>query len=533
MQLKQSSRILWGSLLLGLCFDRLFWGRINAISFFIFVILIIAAGFILAKLEGEKPARLSWLLAGLAVLFSGMTIVRQEPFTTFVNGLVSLACLVLLALTFSSGIWLKYSLADAVTGFIRLIGSALAGGSTLIAKSRKSENMDEDNTTHQVPRRISFWAVARGLLLAFPIVFFLALLLVSADPVFSKELERFFDIEKFIEYAFRLVRLGIVVYVLSGIYLYSLEKSKRTDLIGLEKPWVPAILGFTESSIILIGVNLLFAFFVAVQFKYFFGGQANIVVDGYTYAEYARRGFGELVAVAVLSLMLFLGLSAITRRESTTKQRWFSGLSLALVSLVVVILVSSFMRLSLLEAAYGFTRSRTYSHVFMVWLGILLAAVLVLEVIRYRRGFAMAAFLVLIGFGLTLNCLNVDRFIVKANVDRAEARQDLDYLYLQDLSTDSIPEALEQFRSTSDQETKHLLGASLACRASTLEQILKSQEWKEYHVSFNIAVLDLRAAQDELRDYKVILDHEEEWRNYTVETPTGVKDCYSHYAVLD
>jgi hypothetical protein len=535
MPSKNSSRILWISLLLGLCFNLLFWGKVRGLPFFLFVFLVTAAGFIIARLDDQKPAGLSWILAGFAVFFAAMTFIRQEPFTTFSNGLVSMLCLILLALTFSSGIWLRYSLADVMIGFFRLIGSALAGGSTLLAISRKSEIAAENDSTLQKHRGISIWAVLRGLLLAFPVVFILALLLVSADPVFSKELEKFLDITRFAEYAVRLVIIGIVGYVLSGIYLYSMEKSKRIDLIGLEKPWFPTLLGFTESSIILIGVDLLFAFFVAIQFKYFFGGQANIVVDGYTYAEYARRGFGELVWVAIFSLMLFLGLSAITRRESVIKQHWFSGLSLLLVGLVMVILVSSYMRLSLLEAAYGFTRLRAYSHIFMVWLGILLATVFVLEVIHYRRGFAMAAFIVFIGFVFTLNILNVDGLIVQANVNRAETRQDndLDYLYLQDLSTDAIPQALAQFRSTPDSETKHQLGASLACRASTLEQMLKSWDWKDYHVSFNTAVFDLRAAKDELRDYKVIFDEEETWRNYKVKTPLGEKDCYKTYFEMD
>ena len=173
-------------------------------------------------------------------------------------------------------------------------------------------------------------------------------------------------------------------------------------------------------------------------------------MDGFTFAEYARKGFGELITVAFLSLLLYLGLSAITRRKSVGKQKWFAGMGVALVLLVAVILVSSFYRLSLLEDAYGFSRLRTYSHVFMVWLGILLAAVIGLEIANYRRGFAMAAFFMVIGFGITLNVLNVDTFILRANVNRAVSMGNLDYLYLQELSDDSVPEGLAQFRTVKD-----------------------------------------------------------------------------------
>ena len=66
-------------------------------------------------------------------------------------------------------------------------------------------------------------------------------------------------------------------------------------------------LGLGEVGTVLVVVDLLFLAFVAVQFRYLFGG-AELVrgADGLSYAEYARRGFFELVAVAALSLPLLL-----------------------------------------------------------------------------------------------------------------------------------------------------------------------------------------------------------------------------------
>ena len=54
-------------------------------------------------------------------------------------------------------------------------------------------------------------------------------------------------------------------------------------------------LGLIEVATLLISVDLLFLVFVWIQFAYLFGGQANITLEGYTYAEYARRGFFELL----------------------------------------------------------------------------------------------------------------------------------------------------------------------------------------------------------------------------------------------
>ena len=87
-------------------------------------------------------------------------------------------------------------------------------------------------------------------------------------------------------------------------------------MIGLEKPWLPPFLGWIESIIILLGIDLLFAFFVGIQFKYFFGGQTNIHIDGFTFAEYARKGFSELVIVAVISLLIMQILNSIGKRQT-------------------------------------------------------------------------------------------------------------------------------------------------------------------------------------------------------------------------
>ncbi len=191
-------------------------------------------------------------------------------------------------------------------------------------------------------------------------------------------------------------------YALAGAILHAGQKSRDEKLIGVEKPLVPPFLGFTEATIVLGAVNVLFLLFVIIQFQYFFGGQTNIGVEGYTYAEYARKGFGELVAVAVFSTLLFLGLSAVVKRQNQA-QRWiFSALGVLLVVLVGVMLVSAYQRLVLYETAYGFTRLRTYTHVFMIWLGALLAVVVVLDLLRKERSIALAMLLAALGFGVSL-----------------------------------------------------------------------------------------------------------------------------------
>jgi hypothetical protein len=288
---------------------------------------------------------------------------------------------------------------------------------------------------------------------------------------------------------------------------------------------------------VLGSVVILFISFVVIQFQYFFGGQANIHIEGYTFSEYARKGFGELVAVAFFSLLLLLGLGAITRRENETQRRVFSGLGIALVGLVIVMLISAYQRLVLYEEAYGFSRLRTYTHVFMFWLGLLLITVVFLEMTRRERAAGLAMVLALLGFIVSLNVLNVDAFIVKQNIQReirsekdetfSRGRADLDSQYFLDLSDDAVPSLVSAFQSKSTPTAvKEKLGASLTCIRYTRAQEKREYPWQAFHVSRYNADIALSKVDKSLDAYKIT---DTEWP-VTVNTPGGEEiSCYQYY----
>ena len=86
-------------------------------------------------------------------------------------------------------------------------------------------------------------------------------------------------------------------------------------MIGEDKPFIKTFFGlYRISSCAWKCVPALFNV-CCYPISVFFGGETNIGVAGYTYSQYARRGFNELVIVAFFSLVMILGLSTITRRE--------------------------------------------------------------------------------------------------------------------------------------------------------------------------------------------------------------------------
>jgi hypothetical protein len=265
-------------------------------------------------------------------------------------------------------------------------------------------------------------------------------------------------------------------------------------------------------------INLLFFSFVSIQFRYFFGGEKNIALDGYTYSEYARKGFGELLAVAFFTLFIIMVLSGITKRETSRDRTTFSILTGAMTIFIGVILVSSLQRLALYEAAYGFTRLRTYSHLCVLWIGVLFLAILVLEILQKYRSFTLVTAAAITGFVLTMNVINVDSFITRKNIQRLSLEDaSLDTYYLKSLSNDAVPNiiALANDHRLSKSE-KEDISAILACRADFLLNL--DRKWQSFMVPVLVAKNALKENPDLWQDIEFT---ENDWGGKIVEQGDG------------
>ncbi|HXD10599.1 MAG TPA: DUF4173 domain-containing protein [Anaerolineales bacterium] len=517
---------------LGWAFDFLFWKKPAGISFFIYAILCLATGYYLLNTDGLRLARRAGLLLLPIAFFSVMTFIRQEPLTVFLSAAMTIFLMGVFALTYLSGEWTRYGLVDYFFRYLTLLGSMLVRPLGFAAEVRRERPATSEK------RGSHLWSYLRGVVIALPIIAIFASLLSSADPIFADRFKAFidlFNLDNLPEYIFRLVYILLFAYAFAGTFLHAAQRSnEQVD----EKPRFSPFLGFTESEIVLGSVVILFAAFVAIQFQYFFGGQSNIHIEGYTYSEYARKGFGELVTVAFFSLLMLLGLGSITRRETDAQKRLFSTLGVVLVGLVIVMLVSAFQRLVLYETAYGFSRLRTYTHVFMLWLALLLITVVVLEIMRRERMAGFAMILASLGFVISLNLLNVDGFIVKQNIQRElrgaanksltqGGRVELDSQYFLDLSDDAIPDLASAFRNKSlPVSVREKVGAALFCKRYAREQDKRRLPWQSFHLSRFNADHIFSGIKKELNVYEVV---DTNWP-VKINTPSGLEfSCYQYY----
>lgn len=453
MERHHARRILLAALAIGALTEVLLDGPALGLNLVLLVAVSLAAAWRFRR-PGRAPDPLDAWLPIAALVLAGFVALRADPFLATVDTLGALACCGMAAVSFS-GLAVTRRSATIVIAIGLWVGALVGiGALRLFGAARPAPSPAG-------MQRTPAWLlpVARGLLLAIPLALMLATLFASADPIFRRGLDDVLGLRIDLGDLPGRVLFGLSAALLAagllGIAAQGIGDAAGTFGVGAiegaslgaasrtaERPWV-GILGGTEALIVLIAVNAVAALFVGLQVGYLFGGLDTLAAIGMTYADYARRGYFELVAAAGLVGGILVGLDlALARRP-----RGYLALALLLVGLTVAVLVSAAVRLGLYQDAYGWTELRLYVAVSIVALA---ATLLVLAVLLARsqtrwlgHGMAAIGLVALLG----LNALAPAAFVAERNVARAidpslvppDGWSGLDVEYLAVLPDDAIP----------------------------------------------------------------------------------------------
>ncbi len=431
---------------LALVFNFLFFAKIVGVSVFLFTGILVGTVYwfgLQEKLSWQK----SWWLVLLVLFFSLMPAIRANEFLNFLNILTAFGLLMILAYQIVGTPAILMKLRDyfilAVFVPFRMLGRAFSTVS-LVSQIHSS-----------VKHRDVWLRVFKGIVMAVPILVIFGLLFSEADLAFSQFLRGFIDInpsERFLQHT----ALLVFTFIAGLSYLSYIFFPKQVQpTVPPEQP-SPIASGRGIEVLVFLGlIATLFIVFIGFQITYLFGGDTNIVNAGFTYAEYARRGFWELLIVASMSLLLLLAAEKYSGAE-TRKDKKFLIPALVLVAEVVIVIVSAFKRLSLYVDAYGMTSLRFYVAAFIV----LLLALFVLLAVKFIKSkpehfFTFGTLLTGAVFLLAMNLVNPDAYIIKANIEQLERTGKIDVLYVTDLSADAEAGKIELYKKLEgpDKET--------------------------------------------------------------------------------
>ncbi len=408
------------------------------------------------------------------LLFSAAFLWRESTLLTAVN-LIALAGAVTIGALRRTAPAERPAVLDYAAGAVAAGSAAAAGAVRLL-----HEDIEWDEATRELrserPR-----AIARGIGLGLPLLALFGGLFIAADAVFKSFVTA---VVPTFDHPVEHVALVLGAAWLSAGLLRDLlaarEEQRLVSPASIGRARIGISFTTTEVAIALAALNALFLAFVLVQFRYLFGGQGLVEARTHlTYAEYARHGFFELVAVAILVLLVLLGADALLRGNGARGALLVRCLSWSLLALVCVVMASALQRMRLYEHAYGLTQLRVYAVGIIGWLGVVFAW-FGLTVLRGRRvSFPLGA--VVAGFAATaiLNVVNPDALIARTNLDRSR----VDVAYVAGLSDDAVPAMLEKL-PTLRPDLRRALALALLRRSPS------GGDWR----SFNFA----RSRADEL-----------------------------------
>lgn len=399
-------KIVFSSLALGVGFTVLFSTTQNlGINVPLFQLLLISVAYWLAS-ETKKPfSRNTWIAAAFTLAFSTTFAIWTSSYGLGLSmfGLIISNLLFALFLLGHHGHFPHP--VHAVLDSLYYLALRTLSRFEILAHIRLPQLSNKGN------------AILRGAIVAIPVLLVFLALFLSADAVLREASDTFINDLFGSEVFFKRIRQCVLIGVVTVITLPILATAfwRQLSIPALTKR---AAAHATEISVVLGLLNTLFLAFILFQSYYLFGGAAAFAsIEGITYAEYARQGFGELAAVSLLVFFLILTARFFHSEKSHSKIKL---LEFALLFQTGILVISAWQRLHLYVEQYAYTPARLFGF----WFFALILVLLTLFAYHIHKEDVQEKFLsqamVIVGIAiLAFTALAPDALTLRLNIARA------------------------------------------------------------------------------------------------------------------
>lgn len=330
-----------------------------------------------------------------------------------------------------------------------------------------------------------------GLLISVPVVVVLILVLCHADEMFAIWIRK---AVKILNINLGRIFIDIILTAITMLYVMPLVVTLRS---GYHSKYVEEPIHRPFDAIVvttvLFAASMIYLVFVVVQFRYLFAG-SNHLPDGYTYAEYCRRGFFELVTVTAVTTVVIAAVCMLTTHNDKDRLPGYTKAALLLISACdCVMIVSAAHRLVIYVREYGMTIARFNAAVIIAFMAVCIIAMTLKIIFEKLKVSAVIGSTVIILMAL-YSVFNIDGFIARYNINRYlnDTTKEIDMQYITNyLSVAAIPELNRMAEVSSDPEVKEKAGDSIVGIAnnhslfSIDNQSLAGWTW-DYHEAMQI-----------------------------------------------
>lgn len=370
------------------------------------------------RVKDLKVQRMSLFCAIGMLALAVSTCLTGNEFVIFMNN-TGIFCLLVSMLLFEFCSTKQWTLAKGIGSVAKAIIGAVASIEDLFRDFACFHTKRGKHKTSQAEY------VLIGIVVSLPILIVVLILLVQADAVFGDMVSGIFRLDISAARVFGIVLT--FVYALFAAYCGIRYLGKHTiDAASKDmRRWEPVI-----ANTILVLISAVYLIFCFIQIFSLFLGQMKLP-EGYTYAQYAREGFFQLLFVCLINVGLVLFMMGCFKESKAKK------LLLTVISACTYIMIASAAyRMCLYIREYELTFLRVFVlwmlAMIAVWLGGIIAQI-------YREHFPLFRYTIVIAtvFVFAFGIAKPDYWIAKYDVEHLSNGQEV--YYLSGLSTDAAP----------------------------------------------------------------------------------------------
>lgn len=285
-------------------------------------------------------------------------------------------------------------------------------------------------------RRKTMGGILLGVALAVPCMFVIVPLLMSSDAAFESMVSGLFD-NLFLE-VLKII-LGIIISVFVISYCFTLKKDdtlfekKEGSFKGIENTVLISFLSV---------LSICYIAYLFSQLAYFFDAFKGILPSGYSFtvAEYARRGFFEMTAIAAINLAVIFGCLLLAKKNDGKICVALRAVCTFIGAFTLIIIVTALSKMMLYIGSFGMTVLRITTSAFMVFLMVVFVSVMLRVFIARIKVLRVA--LVTAGCVLSvLSCVNVNTLVADYNYNAYKngKLKQIDIHTISELDEEGIP----------------------------------------------------------------------------------------------
>ncbi|MDE7361144.1 MAG: DUF4173 domain-containing protein [Oscillospiraceae bacterium] len=214
-----------------------------------------------------------------------------------------------------------------------------------------------------------------GLLMAVPLTFVVVILLIRSDELFADSINEFvirlpnFSLSVFWEILFA---VPVAMYIFGAVFSMNGAAPAHNGNVPSYRIF-PPVIGYAAVTPICV-----FYFIYAVTQ---FVNIANAFEKTLNYSRFARNGFFELCAIAVINLGVIVLMQTFSRRkDGDVKPLILRVYTVMLSVFTLLIIATALTKMLMYIGEYGMTLLRVYTSWFMILLWLIFAVIIVLQV---------------------------------------------------------------------------------------------------------------------------------------------------------